>query len=299
MLKIVYNGTDITDSVSVNYCVIERCLAPKTSNATIVFNDADKTGWSTWGVSIDDKLVLYYDNEYLGEYEIIHLNVSRGTYTLELQASAVEKQTTISKVWTNKSVKDILSSCADELSLTAAFFGDFSDQIEFLSIEKTRVYEYLKELGSLFGFIFIQDKDKIRFITYDYLTNTTRETWNIDNEDNYSFNKNRHVKTLVIDNGIEQSEANDDEGSGIIYKTVCGKFNLSRAAANMLREKNMEYDGGIRITTKHKNQSMDYPGKVIEVFNVDKHNIDGIYYVISVRINAGNREQVTELRRLR
>ena len=296
MLTISYNGKDITEAVSVNLCLVERSLCPKSSNATLVFNDAEKN-WPTWGAKIGDRVSLAFDGENLGNFDVDSMSMSRGTWAFELTSGTKQRETTFSGVFKNSSLKDTLRTLTSALNLDAVFFGDFSGEVSWMTPENQRVYDILENLGRLFSFVFLQDAGKLRFITFDYLRNTDPQPWELESQDEYAFSMTRKLGRLTLSNGKAKAEAEDPEGTGAKSETFWGVLDLGKAAENALAAENMKRQGGQRIVTKHKETPLHYPGQVLEPGNTGE-TFQGRYLVSSVLLDVGNRKETLTFWRL-
>lgn len=297
MLKIIYNGKDISEQVSVNSCVVEQNLSPKTHNATLIFNDTDKTGWAAWGVSLGDVIELSFDDYSLGEFIIESILENRGTFGFELTSSGVQRETTASYVLSG-SLKNALQKVCRDLKAEAVFFGDFEADIEFLAFEHVRGFEILERLGLLFGFCFLENKGKIRFLTFDYLKEQKPETWKIIDEDEYAFEHGRKLGKLILTNGAKTGEAEESEGTGAKTEILWGVLDLSKAAQNMLWGLNLMKTNALKMTSKHVGEPFSFPGKTLKIENAGVV-FDGVWLVVCVRFDCGSRSCTLGLRRLK
>ena len=111
MIRILYNGVDISDDVSVNQCYHDMYAEGRSDMLTIRFNDAANL-WDRWAPQIDDHLDIVYGTIRTGKMFVSSAMPANGLYTLNAMAAPQSAYSRRHKAWHR--VK--LSQIAEEIA---------------------------------------------------------------------------------------------------------------------------------------------------------------------------------------
>lgn len=126
-MKFLYNGTDIYNDVSVNYCVHEMFAEKQADTLVIRFNDVKGT-WSKWNPAVGDTVRLTEGAANTGKMYIHSMKPENGLYTIRAMSmpkSGTEKK---SKSWEGVRFLQLANEIAGNHGLTFQNYG-CSDQL--------------------------------------------------------------------------------------------------------------------------------------------------------------------------
>lgn len=132
-MKLYYNGTDIYNDVSVNYCVHEMHAEKQADTLVLRFNDT-KGVWSKWNPAAGDTLRLTEGASNTGKMFIHSMTPENGLFTIRAMATPQSAATRKSRSWEGVRFLQLGNEIAASHGLTFQNYG-CADQ----------VYPYLKQ----------------------------------------------------------------------------------------------------------------------------------------------------------
>ena len=132
-MNLYYNGTDIYDDVSVNYCVHEMLAEKQADTLVIRFNDPKGT-WSKWNPAAGDTLRFTEGASNTGKMFIHSMKPENGLFTLRAMSMPKSGATKKSKSWEGVRFLQLGNEIAKNHGLTFKNYG-CADQ----------VYPYLRQ----------------------------------------------------------------------------------------------------------------------------------------------------------
>jgi len=132
-LNLYYNGTDIYDDVSVNYCVHEMYAEKQADTLVIRFNDT-KGVWSKWNPADGDVIRFKEGASDTGKMFLRSMKPENGLFTIRAMSMPKSGTTKKSKSWEGVRFLQIANEVAGNHGLTFENYG-CEDQ----------VYPYLKQ----------------------------------------------------------------------------------------------------------------------------------------------------------
>ena len=132
-MKFFYNGTDIYNDVSVNYCVHEMFAEKQADTLVIRFNDT-KGVWSKWNPADGDVIRFQEGASDTGKMFIHSMKSENGFFTIRAMSMPKSGSTKRSKSWEGVRFLQLGKEIAKNHGLTFQNFG-CSDQ----------VYKYLRQ----------------------------------------------------------------------------------------------------------------------------------------------------------
>ena len=98
MIKLIYKGVDITDSVSVNRCYHDMYAAGRSDTLHLRVNDASGL-WDRWAPAPGDDVRVEFDTINTGTMFVSSVKPQNGLYDIEAQAAPVSGFEVQSKAW--------------------------------------------------------------------------------------------------------------------------------------------------------------------------------------------------------
>ena len=132
-MNLYYNGTDIYNDVSVNYCVHEMFAEKQADTLVIRFNDT-KGVWSKWNPAAGDTLRLKEESSDTGKMFLHSIKSENGLFTLRAMSMPPSGATRKSKSWEGVRFLQLANEVAGNHGLTFKNYGC-----------KDQVYQYLKQ----------------------------------------------------------------------------------------------------------------------------------------------------------
>lgn len=122
MIKLSYNGVDITASVSIRKCYHDMYAAGKADTLTIQFNDASSL-WDVWSPKAGDELRLDYDSISTGAMFITSTTPRNGVFTIMAISAPPSGFVPQSKAWQSVRLLQIGREIAARNGLTFESYG--------------------------------------------------------------------------------------------------------------------------------------------------------------------------------
>lgn len=132
-MKLYYNGTDIYNDVSVNYCVYEMHAEKQSDTLVVRFNDP-KGVWSKWNPAAGDTLRCVEGPSDTGKMFIHSMKPENGLFTIRAMAMPQTGTTRRSKSWEGVRFLQLGNEIAKNHGLTFQNYGC-----------KDEVYPYLTQ----------------------------------------------------------------------------------------------------------------------------------------------------------
>ena len=166
-LKLIYEGTDITEYVDIMECVYRDTSGKECDCLNMKVDHAEK--WMRWGPRKNDTIQAKrggYDTKALylntitledGAYRIYATSVRSGMFAKKWQA------------YQNATLGNIMDVCASELGMGAACFGiDAGLKYEYMMRRNQTALAFLDQLGRLEGAVIKAVNGKITAIGIEY-----------------------------------------------------------------------------------------------------------------------------------
>lgn len=166
-VRLIYEGTDITDYVNVTKCVCRDVSCGRADSLELEFDHA--AVWYKWGPKENDKIIVELDGYSTG---IMFLNavVPRGeSFTVLATAlpSAARRKTW--DTYRDLTLEAIMRRCAIEAGMTAKLYGtDGRMKYTFLMRENEGVAAFLDWLGKLEGLAIKAANGAFRAVSIEY-----------------------------------------------------------------------------------------------------------------------------------
>ena len=288
-MKINYNGSDITDKINLESCILTDRYGGLLDSIRLVINDKDNE-WT--GVKKGDEITVSMDGYNSGMMYLVTPTSKDSKLTLDAVSLKQSKKVVKSKIWRHVRLTEILSDCAKNNDLTLKTYGIIDYTYESVAqIQKTDL-EFASMVCQREGYsVKVDDDCLIVFNEYFMESQDTKLTITPDDvKSGSSFSESsKCVSSFTVsyydcEKGLIEQTAVDGEvlgGSEIKNERVTSYDEAKRFAYGYLRQRNknhitgrltMPYNKGISAGTLfHANGFREYDGKY--VVSEVSHNI--------------------------
>ena len=144
-MKLFYNGTDIYNDVSVNYCVHEMYAEKQADTLVVRFNDT-KGIWSKWNPAIGDTLRFTEGAGDTGKMYIHSMKPENGLFTVRAMSMPQSGTTKKSKSWEGVRFLQLGNEFAAAHGLTFKQYGVTDQVYQYLKQENETDFAYYRQL---------------------------------------------------------------------------------------------------------------------------------------------------------
>ena len=192
-MKFFYNGTDIYNDVSVNYCVHEMFAEKQADTLVIRFNDP-KGVWSKWNPAAGDVIRFKEGASDTGKMFIHSMKPENGLFTIRAMSMPKSGTTKKSKSWAGVRFLQIGNEIAKNHGLTFQNYGCKDQVYPYLRQENETDFALFSRLCTLEGCQMLIFDGKLLAYNEQYIEKQTPAgTLEIDSNGNYSYQDNRAV----------------------------------------------------------------------------------------------------------
>lgn len=216
MVKIEYQGTDITDSVTVARCWIDQYAEEHGDTIKIIFNDVDGL-WDSWGPSVGDKIRVYNGNIDSGIQYVRRVHPTVGRF--EIDASAIpptaggEKK----KEWKQITKLQLANDIAGKCGLSLKTYGLKDCIFKNLKQDYEEDLKFFQKLCMVEGDAFLIYNGQMVLYNESYMENQSpAETIGLD-MDNYPEYWNKRVMPALT---VRNDSMSYTYGSGSPVKVI-------------------------------------------------------------------------------
>ena len=149
-MKLYYNGTDIYNDVSVNYCVHEMFAEKQADTLVIRFNDTKGT-WSKWNPADGDVIRFTEGASDTGKMFIHSMKPENGLFTIRAMTMPKSGATKKSKSWEGVRFLQLANEIAGNHGLTFQNYGCTDQVYPYLKQENETDFAFFSRLCTLEG----------------------------------------------------------------------------------------------------------------------------------------------------
>jgi len=149
-MKFYYNGTDIYNDVSVNYCVYEMLAEKRADTLVIRCNDA-KGVWSKWNATDGDEVRFVEGSGDTGRMFVHFMCSENGWYTIRAMSMPKSGTTKKSQSWEGKRFLQIAQEVAGNHGLSFQNYGCTDQVYPYLTQENETDFSLFSRLCMLEG----------------------------------------------------------------------------------------------------------------------------------------------------
>lgn len=245
-MKFFYNGTDIYDDVSVNYCVHEMFAEKQADTLVIRFNDVKGT-WSKWNPADGDEIRFTEGSSDTGKMFIHSMKPENGLFTIRAMSMPKSGATKKSKSWEGVRFLQLGNEFAGNHGLTFRSYGCTDQVYKYLKQEKETDFAFFSRLCTMEGCQMLIYDGKLLAYNEQYIeSQTPAGTLEVDDNGNFTYQDNRAASygACEVSSGIYSGEfkAPDVRNTAILRPDkailVTSNAEAARFARGLLRNAN-------------------------------------------------------------
>lgn len=120
-MEVYYQGTDITDMVQVNSCIVRDTAAGRCDSLEIEFGNA--AGWYSWGPEEDDKILVAHNGYDSGTMYVNKILPENGKYRILATSLPCRARSKANASFTGRTIEEIMRICAAVSGMDYQIFG--------------------------------------------------------------------------------------------------------------------------------------------------------------------------------
>lgn len=149
-MRILYNGVNIYDDISLNYAVHEMNAEKYADTIVLRFNDP-KGVWSKWDPQTGDKIAFEHEAAKTGTMFIHQLRPENGLYTVRAMSMPVSGKDKRSKSWAAVHFFQLAQEVATRHGLTLKIYGASDQVYQYMAQNNETDFTFLSRLCMLEG----------------------------------------------------------------------------------------------------------------------------------------------------
>lgn len=190
-MKLYYNGTDIYNDVSLNYCVHEMYAEKQADTLVLRFNDT-KGIWSKWNPADGDVLRFTEGAGDTGKMFLHSMKPENGLFTIRAMAMPKSGATRKSKSWAGVRFLQLGSEIAANHGLTFQNYGCTDQMYPYLKQENETDFALFSRLCTLEGCQMLIFDGKLLAYSEQYIEQqAVAGTLEVDENGNFTYQDNR------------------------------------------------------------------------------------------------------------
>lgn len=190
-MNLYYNGKDIYDDVSVNYCVSESYAEKQADTLVIRFNDP-KGLWSKWDPSSSDTVRFKDGSADTGKMYLHSMKPENGLFTIRAMSMPRSGATRKSKSWEGVRFLQIGGEVAGNHGLSFQNYGCTDQVYQYLTQDNETDFTLFSRLCTLEGCQMLIYDGKLIAYSESYIEGkSAAETLTVGNDGNFSYQDNR------------------------------------------------------------------------------------------------------------
>lgn len=190
-MNLYYNGTDIYNDVSVNYCVHEMFAEKQADTLVIRFNDT-KGVWSKWNPAEGDTLRFVEGASDTGKMFLHSMKPENGLFTLRAMSMPKSGKTKKSKSWEGVRFLQLANEFAGNHGLTFQNYGCEDQVYPYLAQKNETDFAFFSRLCTLEGCQMLIYDGKLLAYKEQYIEGQTPAgTLEVDENGNFTYQDNR------------------------------------------------------------------------------------------------------------
>lgn len=190
-MNLYYNGTDIYNDVSVNYCVHEMFAEKQADTLVIRFNDT-KGVWSKWNPAAGDTLRFKEGASDTGKMFIHSMKPENGLFTIRAMSMPKSGATKKSKSWEGVRFLQLANEIAKNHGLTFKNYGCVDQLYPYLRQDNETDFALFSRLCTLEGCqMLIYDGNLLAYNERYIESQNPAGTLEVDENGNFTYQDNR------------------------------------------------------------------------------------------------------------
>ena len=252
MIRLSYNGVDITEQVSINRCWHDMYASGQSDTLQIRLNDAESI-WDQWSPAVGDEIRVDFDTISTGAMFIARVIPRNGTYDIMAQSAPASGFEIQNKAWQKIRLLQLGEQIAKRNGLSFVSYGVEDKLYSYIQQTEESDFVFLNRRARLEGCAFLVYNKTLVLYSESYMEAIApSETLIVGSDGEYQYNDRGFgmYGSCIVEGGMYSGEF--VAGSGRKYRaTNVGNIGSSqeaqRFAKNLLRYVNKNcYSGFVR-----------------------------------------------------
>ena len=252
ILKVFYNGKDITDDISINSCIHDMYACSTADTLTLKFNDINKV-WDGWKPQNEDLISITCGVAKSGAMYIDSVIPENGLMTLRATSIPPTAKTVNNKSWENVRLLQLAKEIANRHNLGFESYGVTDRLYSYVRQENVPDFEFLQQRCELESLAFLVYDKKLVLYSEEYLEGQKPvKTIKIATDKNFTYTDNaqKGYGKITIKNGDLKGTAKSSNGLSkakeiVISTYISGQDEANRFAKGILRQENKNLRTGV------------------------------------------------------
>ena len=287
ILKVFYNGVDITDDISINSCIHDMFACSTADTLTLKFNDINKV-WDNWKAQNEDIISIVCGVAKSGAMYIDSVNPENGLMTLRASSIPPTAKTVNNKSWENVKLLQLAKEIADRHGLGFESYGVENRLYSYVRQDNMPDFEFLQQRCELESLAFLVYDKKLILYSEEYLEKQTPVktiTIDTDKEFTYTDNAQKGYGKITVKNGdITGTSTSSNKLSRVkeivIQTYISGQDEANRFAQGILRQANKNIATGIFKDAIMREFSA---GSIMEIKTTGANSWNGNAFISHIR----------------
>ena len=252
ILKVFYNGVNITDDISINSCIHDMYACSRADTLTLKFNDINRV-WDNWKPKNEDIISIVCGVAKSGAMYITSVEPENGLMTLRASSIPPTAKDIKNKSWENVRLLQLAKEIADRHGLGFKSYGVEDKLYSYVRQENKPDFEFLQQRCELESLAFLVYDKKLILYSEEYLESQKPvKTIKIDTDKDFTYTDNaqKGYGKITIKNGILTGTYKSSNGLSkvkeiIIQTYMSGQDEANRFAKGILRQENKNLTTGV------------------------------------------------------
>lgn len=251
MIRITYQGTDITSSVAISRCYHDMYAAAQSDTLRLRINDAENV-WDKWGPAIGDEIAIDYGTIGTGTMFVTAATPMNGVYDISAQAAPASGYEARDKAWSKVRLLQIGQEIAGRNGLGFTSYGVTDQLYAYILQSNESDFRFLHRRAKLEGCAFLVYNKTLILYNEAYMeAQAASETLKVTEDGDYRYIDNRAelYGSCLIENGQYTGNFSVSNGASRVLKPpadfyVGSNAEAARYAKGLLRAANKGCYGG-------------------------------------------------------
>lgn len=245
MIKVTYQGKDITQAISIHRCIHDMYAAGRSDTLDLCFNDSADL-WDSWGPQVGDEVRVDYGPASTGTMFVRSAAPENGLFCIKAMSAPPSAMEVTNKAWRKVRLLQIGQEIAGRHGLGFKSYGVSDKLYPYILQADVSDFAFLHHRAVLEGCAFlVYDKDLILYdVAYmESMTPTESITVPIDAEYIYKDARSRLYGSCVVESGLFKGEFSAGNGASRVLRpsditNIGSNAEAARFAKGRLRDAN-------------------------------------------------------------